>query len=318
MNIHVIRENSLNIPRGLYTSWMGNELPTLTETTLISEGAAIVTNVVEHTTDAQIVMSGDVIQGIINPKTGLIEPLNKVFQKSAIPVIIPPSGAGSSISAGGVVTLVAALSTTYSACWMLFPAGAVVGDALGGLYYVQMTSTTQGNVYTNGKTGDATGATSDFTPYIPSGTLVLAVGSGATFTHPLSTQLTLTRKMLLGGSLGNNGSIVTTQHWNWSSATSNKTIRTRLGATNMFDADNGSVTNNGYYLQNMISNRGAPNLQVTNPGFQVFSRTVTGFAQRYTTVDTAVDQAVTLTGSIATITDWIVLEQFITEVFQQS
>jgi hypothetical protein len=45
MNIHVLKVNSLNVPRGLYADWMGNSLSDSNANTLISEGAAILTNI---------------------------------------------------------------------------------------------------------------------------------------------------------------------------------------------------------------------------------------------------------------------------------
>jgi len=50
MNIQVIRENTLNIPRGLYTAWMGNELSDITSNALIAEGAALLTNIAQPST----------------------------------------------------------------------------------------------------------------------------------------------------------------------------------------------------------------------------------------------------------------------------
>jgi len=45
MNIHVLKVNSLLIPRGLYTDWMGNALSDVNANQLISEGAAILTSI---------------------------------------------------------------------------------------------------------------------------------------------------------------------------------------------------------------------------------------------------------------------------------
>ncbi|KAF0844335.1 lysophospholipase L1-like esterase [Methylovorus glucosotrophus] len=47
MNIHVLKVNSLLIPRGLYTDWMGNALSDVNANQLISEGAAILTNIAD-------------------------------------------------------------------------------------------------------------------------------------------------------------------------------------------------------------------------------------------------------------------------------
>lgn len=48
-NIHVIKENSLGVNRGLYLDWMGNMLSDLVATTLLNEGAAILSALEDET-----------------------------------------------------------------------------------------------------------------------------------------------------------------------------------------------------------------------------------------------------------------------------
>jgi hypothetical protein len=106
-----------------------------------------------------------------------------VLAASKLPSIFPSGG---TIAASGVVTLTTALQRVYGPCWMYFPAGAVVGGAAG-LYYVNMTSTTVGQVYNDYK-DNAAGL--NFNLGIPS-VLTPAVGSNVAYTQPLNTFLAL-------------------------------------------------------------------------------------------------------------------------------
>lgn len=98
--------------------------------------------------------------------------------QSGVPVVLPSSG---TITSGGAITLLTALPATYSGgAWIYLPAGAVVGGSAG-LYYCLFSSATVGAVKTNYV---AAGSTA-FTPYIPDGALVAAVGSGSAYTLSL-------------------------------------------------------------------------------------------------------------------------------------
>lgn len=44
MNIHVVRDNSLGINRGIYADWMGNALSDGNANTLLAEGTAVAVN----------------------------------------------------------------------------------------------------------------------------------------------------------------------------------------------------------------------------------------------------------------------------------
>ena len=90
MNIHVIRENSLNIPRGLYTDWLGNGLPSVTENALIAEGAAIVTNIQSPVELDSISLD----LAVTTSRTATLSDVDKTLacnSASAINITIPPS-----------------------------------------------------------------------------------------------------------------------------------------------------------------------------------------------------------------------------------
>lgn len=108
---------------------------------------------------------------------------------SAVPVINLPSG---TIDANGAIVLQTPLVSVARVCWGFLPAGAVTGG-LAGYYYMEFTTTTAGQAYTN--FNDASG---DFFPGIPTGTLVSAVGSGSAYTGNTA-QVPMFRKTVPGG-----------------------------------------------------------------------------------------------------------------------
>ena len=117
-----------------------------------------------------------------------------VLFQSSIPVGVPPSG---TIAANGVLTLGTALDNTYPSIYMYFPAGAWTGSTAG-MYYVSMSSTTVGQVYTNQYTGGV--------PVIPSSPAAVSTGAGA-YTQTTGTYLTVLSYSLPGGVAGPSGSI---------------------------------------------------------------------------------------------------------------
>ena len=118
---------------------------------------------------------------------------------TGIQVFMPSNG---TITAAGQLTLTAALNSVYK-CWMYFPAGACFTSSPAGCYYVAMTSTTVGTVYTNFLTPGTI-------PYIPGtsnnpalGTAV--VGPGTAYTQAAFVQLLAIP--IPGNSMGLNGAI---------------------------------------------------------------------------------------------------------------
>jgi hypothetical protein len=142
----------------------------------------------------------------------------RILAASGIPVMVANSG---TIATAGVVTLGTALPAQYRGCFMYFPASAVVGDSTGGIYYVDMdTSTTVGTVYA-GKYGVANGVTTAFSPQIPS-TLTAVVGSNSAYTGS-TTATNLINVAIPAGAIGNNGVVRVTVNWTTNNSAGAKT-----------------------------------------------------------------------------------------------
>jgi hypothetical protein len=201
------------------------------------------------------------------------------------------------------VTLGTALPTTYANAFVYFPASAVSGDSTGGIYYVVFSSTTVGVVYA-GKYGVANGVgATAFTPVVPSGTLTAVTGSNSSFTGS-TTETTLINVTVPAGSIGNNGQIVVTANWACNNSAGAKVGTVYLGGSAVGTASS-YTTSTGGSSMNSIRNRGILTKQVS----QLVGGASTD-ANVYTSIDTSVDKAITITGDTATATDHIVLEGF--------
>ncbi len=220
-----------------------------------------------------------------------------ILEQSAVPVCLAPNG---TVATNGVVTLGTALPTTYSGgIWLRLPANAVVGGAAG-LYWAVMSSTTQGQVYTN----FADPAT-QFIPYIPGGTLVAATGSNSAYTQTTASDITLVNVTVPGGAMGANGGLrQTVMHQNNNSAGA-KAFNSKLGGQQLRSASR--TTTSGQVFFASTFNRGLAS--------QVTAALVDGATGAgVTTVNTASDQSFTIAENIAVATDFIVIESFMLEV----
>ena len=244
------------------------------------------------------VNTGD-ITGVLGTQ-GQVQYFPRTLSESGIPVIVANTG---TIATSGTVTLGTALPTTYANAFVYFPASAVSGDSTGGIYYVVFSSTTVGVVYA-GKYGVANGVGSvAFTPVVPSGTLTAVTGSNSSFTGS-TTETTLINVTVPAGSIGNNGQIVVTANWACNNSAGAKVGTVYLGGTAVGTASS-YTTSTGGSSMNSVRNRGILTKQVS----QLVGGASTD-ANVYTSIDTSVDKAITITGDTATATDHIVLEGF--------
>ncbi len=228
----------------------------------------------------------------------------RTLGSSGIPVIVANSG---TIATSGTVTLGTALPTTYATAFVYFPASAVSGDSTGGLYYVVFSSTTVGVVYA-GKYGVANGVGSvAFQPTVPTGTLTAVTGSNSSFTGS-TTETTLINITLPAGSLGNNGSVRVVANWACNNSAGAKTGTVYLGGTAVGTASS-YTTSTGGSSMNAFRNRGVLTAQVS----QLIGGAAASAAV-YTSIDTSVNKAITITGDTATATDHIVLEGYMVEM----
>ena len=244
------------------------------------------------------VNTGD-ITGVLGTQ-GQVAYFPRTLSESGIPVIVANTG---TIATSGTVTLGTALPTTYANAFVYFPASAVSGDSTGGIYYVVFSSTTVGVVYA-GKYGVANGVGAvAFTPVVPSGTLTAVTGSNSSFTGS-TTETTLINVTVPAGSIGNNGQIVVTANWACNNSAGAKAGVVYLGGTAV-GSSSSYTTSTGGSSMNSVRNRGILTKQVS----QLVGGASTD-ANVYTSIDTSVDKAITITGDTATATDHIILEGF--------
>ena len=248
------------------------------------------------------VNTGD-ITGVLGTQ-GQVQYFPRILSESGIPVIVANTG---TIATSGTVTLGTALPTTYANAFVYFPASAVSGDSTGGIYYVVFSSTTVGVVYA-GKYGVANGVGAvAFTPVIPSGTLTAVTGSNASYTGS-TTETTLINVSLPAGSLGNNGQIIVTSNWACNNSAGAKTGKSYL-STSAVGSTSSYTTSTGGSAMNSVRNRGVLTAQTS----QLIGGASTG-ASVYTSIDTSAAVPISITGTIATATDNMILEGFTIKV----
>jgi len=249
------------------------------------------------------VNNGD-ITGVLGTQ-GQVGYFPRTLSESGIPVMVANSG---TIATNGTVTLGTALPTTYASAFCYFPASAVSGDATGGIYYVVFSSTTVGVVYA-GKYGVANGVGAvAFTPVIPTGTLTAVTGSNSAYTGS-TTETYLVNVTLPAGSMGNNGQVVITSNWATNNSAGAKTGKNYLSTT-VIGTNSSYTTSTGGSSMNSIRNRGVLNVQSTQ---LIGGASASGHV--YAAVDTSVSVPITISGTIATATDNVILEGFTVQLF---
>ena len=226
-----------------------------------------------------------------------------ILAQAGVPVGLAPNG---TVATNGQVTLGTALPRTYSGgIWLRLPAGAVSGGAAG-LYWCNMTSTTVGQVYTN-----FVDTSLGFVPYIPTGTLVNAVGSNAAYTQTIGANIVLANFTLPAGSLGPNGQLRANWEFSYNLAAGNKTFLSLLNGIQLAGSTRTTAGGHDSYTYRM-HNLGVQNSNSVYAPSE--SSTSSATAQTVTAIDTSVSQAFTLSVNIDTATNYGVIDSFSLEV----
>jgi hypothetical protein len=225
-----------------------------------------------------------------------------ILAQSGVPSGIAPSG---TIATNGQVTLGTALLRTYSnGIWFYLPAGAVVGG-LAGLYWCVMSSTTAGQVYTK-----FTDTSSGFVPYIPTGTLVNAVGSNAAYTQTTGADLALCSVVVPANAMGLNGCLrIKSIHVNIANANT-KVARHLLGGLS-FDSIGSASTSNQMVINNTIFNTGIASSQISQ-SWGMSGTSTAGVATG--NIDTSLQQSLVFSSQLSVATDYLILEAQTTEI----
>ena len=218
-----------------------------------------------------------------------------------IPVLVPPVTGTNTISAGGLITLTGiTLPNNYTnGLWIHLLAGDVVGGATGLYYAVQTSNTTNATfqVYTNYQAPNAA-----FVPYVPTGTLVNAVGSGAALGDTSGVDRTLCNLVIPGGFLAPNGTLSWTAGFSNSSAATTKQLKATLGGAALINVNNSGQP--GAQMSTSLANVGSAASQTIRTAGNGNS------SPGYTAVDTTVNQTFALIAQIASATkntDWALL-----------
>lgn len=220
--------------------------------------------------------------------------------RGGIPMIMQSSG---SMGAGGALTGLTALNTTYPNCYMYFIAGAVFSGSAAGWYYAVMSSTTTATVYNNVYTSGVAG--------IPSSpTEVSGPGPGA-YVQTTSAQITGYSLTIPGGSLGPNGVLGFSLQSTYPNNANTKTIRAVFGGTVVLVS--GQTTSASQSVLREIANQGSQSRQVTHASGSTGSGNSTGAAIRLS-VNTSADQTFSTAHQLAVDTDFLVIEYFACEV----
>lgn len=217
-----------------------------------------------------------------------------VLSQTGLPMIIPSSGVltpGTSAQ----LALTTALPATFSGgCYMFFPANALSGSSAAGFYYVVMSSTTVGTIYT---TVYATG-----TPAIPANPVGFTVTT-AIYAQSTSAQIAVT-VALPGNSLGVGGAIDWYTHGSNSNSANNKVCAVKYSSFTIGTRTE-TTTTSTRIAGNMV-NSGATSIQTATytPAGSSADTLVRG------AIDSTASQNLTINLTNANVLDYVILESY--------
>lgn len=239
--------------------------------------------------------SGNII-GLATPSGTLVFPQ---IVRGGVPMILPSSG---TMGNNGALSALTALPTIYADCFMYFPQGTINTVVSGpgyaaGLYYVKMSSTTAGTVY------NAT--YSSGVPTIPANLLAFATTGLGAYTQTTAADETLISLTVPGGSIGPNGGLTVYPMWSHPNNANNKTEKIWLDGTARYSQTNTTTLSEQRPWR--LSNRGSQQSQVHSTFIGLVNSASTLL---FTAIDTSIDKTMLFTASLATATDYVVLESF--------
>jgi hypothetical protein len=164
-----------------------------------------------------------------------------------------------------------------------------------------MSSTTVGQIYAN-----FADTSLGFVPYIPTGTLVNAVGSNVAYTQTISTSIVLIKGTVPANSMGINGSLRAIHQFAYSNNTNAKQMQLQFGANNAIYSVTVASASFGIQGLALVHNCGVTNSQVAN--FNSATGLSTSSNIGYYSLDTTVDQSILVVANISVATDYIICE----------
>lgn len=219
---------------------------------------------------------------------------------SAIPFVIAPTG---SMANNGAITLGTALGTTYAACYLNLPANAISAGSGAGWYYTVMSSPTVGQVFNNTYT---TGA-----PSIPASPTAFATTGPGAYTG-VTSQVSGPQLTIPAGVPGANGALRITTLWSALNNAGAKTVLCAIASINVLNASAASV--GSLQAQSLVYNRGVQNSNIALPAANQSGLGTAGGNATATAINFAVATTLVIAATIATATDFLVLEAYLIEV----
>ncbi len=213
---------------------------------------------------------------------------------SGIPVGIC-GGASTSIGNNGALTGLTALPTQFPKIYLYFAANVLFSGSTAGFYYAEMSSTSAATVYNN--------LLDPLNPAWPiTKTPIVATGPGA-FTQVTASNVVVQSFTVPANTLGPNGHILVEHLMSISTSGSNKTADVRLGGS-VLDGSTATTQNSARYLHTLY-NSGDTGKQAGGNFLGVGANAST-ITRR--TVDTTVDQLLTLNFTMSASTDYMISE----------
>ena len=216
-----------------------------------------------------------------------------LFQ-TGVPVGLVSNG---TVATAGTIALGTAMSRTMLGMWIHLPAGAVVGGAQG-FYWCVFTSTTAGQVYTNYAADGA------LVPFVPSGTLVAAVGSNVAYTSITGADIVAAAGTVPGGFMGKAGFILAEAFSEYNNSAGAKIARVKYDTAAFVDLSTTTSLSQGF--SRYLWNRGDVTQQMSQPA-ATLGHGNSSAAAFTSNINSLVDKSLTYVLQKAVATDWIIV-----------
>ena len=219
-----------------------------------------------------------------------------VLAQAGLPIGTPSSG---TIGDNGALSGLTAFSTTYSGgVYLYFPAGKIFAGSLANHYYCVMTSTTDGTIYNNTYTNGIPAIPASPTPFV-------STGPGA-YTQAVTGITTLSFPDIIpAGFLGLNGGLEIVPLWSSPTTANAKTVSIKFGGSAVFSVN---LTTGSWYSKLVdVFNMGVANRQISTNW--LFGGT-TSNPYLNTSIDTTVNQSISVTNQLTVATEYLILEAF--------
>lgn len=226
-------------------------------------------------------------------------PSRQTLVQSRIPMVLPSSG---SVGNNGALTLTTALDQAYTDAYFYMPAGAIAAASVAGYYYGQMSDASTVTLYNNAYAGG--------TPTIPVSPVAFVTTGPGAYTQTVATLINACKITLPGGTLGPNDEIQSHGVVSYNNSGGVKTVSLTYGAysygvigpsTTLVQSFQAGFANTGKLTRQGITGNTAMSLGTTATGFLSGS------------IDSTTNQVVAVGLKLAVVTDYIILQNYVSE-----